>query len=317
MFDGDTGRPAVSDATVTATVLDAARRNALRGGGRPAMVGPGRELGYSRFSVVVPAAAAGLARHGVRPGDVGAIHLADACDTALAVHAVSAAGAIPAPLPPHSSARELAQMLNESRARFLMTGSGEEAVLALAAAERSYVRQVFAFGDLPGATPFARLVDNHELRAPLPDPSPPVDLARDVALRLCDPPAQPTHAERLAELHRLAARAGVEQGDVLACCSWDCTASTWLALMNLCLIQGATFAGVAESDTEALLRDVREHGATLAVVTPDKLRALAREGDPGPGRPRLRLLVTGTADAEDVRACRARLGWTVTDLGRP
>ncbi|MFI0349122.1 hypothetical protein [Actinomadura sp. 9N407] len=78
MFDGNSGRLAVSDSTVTEAVLGAARRNALRCAGRPAMVGPGRKLGYSRFSVVVPAAAAGLSRHGIRPGDVGAIHLADA-----------------------------------------------------------------------------------------------------------------------------------------------------------------------------------------------------------------------------------------------
>jgi acyl-coenzyme A synthetase/AMP-(fatty) acid ligase len=317
MFDGDSGRPAVSDATVTEAVLDAARRNTLRCAGRPAMVAPGRRLGYSRFSVVVPAAAAGLVRHGTRSGDVGAIHLADACDMALAVHAVTAAGAVPAPLPPHASARELARLMNECGARFLMTGSGEEAVLALAATERSYVRQVFAFGDLPGATPFARLVDDHDARVPARDAPPGVDLARDLALMLSDPPEALTHADRLAGLRGLGDLAGIARHDVLACCSWDCSPSTWLGLMDLCLIQGATFVGVADGEAGALLGDVREHGATLAVVSPDKLRTLAYESEADQERAPVRLLVAGTPDPDAVRAVRSRHGWTVTALDRP
>ncbi|MFI0349121.1 long-chain fatty acid--CoA ligase [Actinomadura sp. 9N407] len=235
---------------------------------------------------------------------------------ALAVHAVSAAGAVPAPLPPHSSARELARLMNECEARFLMTGSGEEAVLALAATERSYVRQVFAFGDLPGATPFARLVDNHDPRGPARDAPPDVDLTRDIALRLCDPPEELTHADRLADLRTLGDHVGLVRHDVLACCSWDCSPSMWLGLMNLCLIQGATFIGVADSDADVLLREIQVHGATLAVVSPDKLRTLAYESEAVPERAPVRLLVTGTPEPEAVRACRNRHGWAVTPLER-
>ncbi|TDD60337.1 AMP-binding protein, partial [Actinomadura rubrisoli] len=158
MLQGDTGPLAVSDTTVTQAVLEAARENAVRYRDRSALADSGQELGYGHLAEVVPAAAGGLLRHGVRAGDVGAIHLAGVCDLALAVHAVTAAGAVPAPLPAGAAPAELAAMLNETGARFLLTG-GEIAERSLAAAERSYVRQVFAFGDVPGATPFGRLVE--------------------------------------------------------------------------------------------------------------------------------------------------------------
>jgi acyl-coenzyme A synthetase/AMP-(fatty) acid ligase len=312
MSDGNSSPAApVSASTVTAAVLEAARAHAVRHPGRRALIGSGREVGFSRFAVVVPAAAAGLARHGVRPGDVAAVHLADACDAALAVHAVTAAGAVPAPLPAHASAPELARLMNDSGARFLLTGSGEEAVLALVATERTYVRQVFAFGDLPGATPFARLVDEHE--DPLPGPAG-LDPLRDVALLVADPPEEFTHADRLADLYRLGAAAGIAEGDVVACCHWDCTPPTWLGLMDLCLTQGATFAGVPDRDPTALAEAIEAHGATLAVVTPEKLRGLAYATDPAAAVSDLRVLVTGPSDPDLVRACGTRLGWAVTFL---
>ncbi|XVQ08682.1 AMP-binding protein [Spirillospora sp. CA-255316] len=312
MSDRDTGLPAVSDITVTGTVLEAARGHAAARRGRPALVGSGREVGYSRFAAVVPAAAAGLARYGVRPGDVGAIHLADPCDAALAVHAVTAAGAVPAPLPAHASAAELARLMNGCGARFLMTGSGEEAVPALAATERACVRQVFAFGDLPGATPFARLADDHGAAAP---PAAVIDPLHDVGLRLAEPPEDLTHADRLADLYRLDGAAGIAPEDVLACCAGDCTPPTWLGLMDLCLAQGATFAGVHDTGAAALLAAVESHAATLAVAGPAKLRALAYETAPLPSAREVRLLATGPIEPEVVRACRERHGWTVTFLG--
>jgi acyl-coenzyme A synthetase/AMP-(fatty) acid ligase len=314
MFDGTSGPAVVPGTTVTATVLDAARRNAVRHPDRPALIGSGRQVGFSRFAVVVPAVAAGLARHGLRPGDVVAVHLVDPCDAALAVHATSTAGAVPAPLPADASAVDLARLMNECGARFLLTGSGEEAVLALTATERTYVRQVFAFGDLPGATPFARLVDEQE--DPVTGPEwPGIDPLRDVALRLSDPPEELTHADRLADLYRLGAAAGIVDGDVVACCPQECTSPTWFGLMDLCLTHAATFAGVPDRGAGALLTAIEAYSATLAVVTPAQLRALAFEaGLPVPAAREVRLLATGTAEPEVVRACRGRLGWAVTFL---
>ncbi|WP_153538181.1 AMP-binding protein [Actinomadura macrotermitis] len=316
MLDGHHGRTAVSDTTVTAAVLAAAREHAAGRPGAAALLDPFHRLGYARFAEAVPAAATGLCRLGVRPGDVAAIHLPGVCELALAVHAVSAAGAVPAPLPAGAGAAELAAMMTDSGARFLLTG-GATAAEAVAATEHSYVRQVFSFGNVPGAVPFARLVEAGTPAAPgpgpLPGPVPPPDPLRDLALLLCDPPGRVTHAERFADLYRLAAAADLGPGDVLACSAHDVPAPTWIGLADVCLTAGAAFAGVPGPDPAALLAAIERHAATVAVVTPAKLGALVH-GNAAPPAPGLRLLLTGPPAPELVRACRLHHGWTVQAL---
>ncbi len=310
MPDGDTAAPpTVAETTVTRVVLGAAADNAARYGDRSALTDSGGELGYARFAAAVPAAACGLRRHGVRPGDVGAVHVTGACDLALAVHAITAAGAVPALLRAGADAAELAAMMNECGARFLLTGM-EGAGQAVAATERCYVRQVFAFGDVPGATRFVRLMDEVSGET---FPVPPPDPLRDTALRLCGPSEEMTHADRLADLYRLGGVAGLGDGDVLALCGRDVSTPTWLGLVDLCLTQGALLAGVSGTGAGALLDAIVRQRATAAVVTPTKLRAIAFDHDTVPV-PGVRLLVTGAASPEAVRGCRTRHGWTVSPL---
>jgi acyl-CoA synthetase (AMP-forming)/AMP-acid ligase II len=319
MFSDEAGRVTVSDATVTRAVLGAVRENAVRHGDRAAVREARRQLGFSRLAAVVPAAAAGLVRRGVRPGDVGAIHLAGVCDFTLALHTVTAAGAVPVPLPPGGSAGELAAMMTESGARFLLTG-GEPAAVALAATERSYVRQVFAFGEVPGTTPFTRLVAAGEAASGGPAaegeagaPDAGIDPLGDLALRLCDPPEEFTHADRLADLYRLAGSVGIGDADVLVCGRRELPVATWIGLIDLCLIHGATFAAASGPGVRELASAIERHEATVAVVTPAELRALTYDHD-AVRVPGMRVLVTGTPDPEIVRACRERTGWTVSAL---
>ncbi|WP_067832543.1 AMP-binding protein [Actinomadura kijaniata] len=348
MFEGEHARPVPSESTVTRSVIDAAWGNVARGGDRPALVDPGQHLGLARFASLVPAAAAGLRRHGLRCGDVAAIHLGGVCDLALAVHAVTAAGAVPAPLPRAATVGELAAMMIESGARFLFT-DGDTAAASLAATERSYVRQVFAFGDVPDATPFARLVDSGTAGGPVTAPAGPaavpgrppsphatptesargpervpagpggtacdlaVDPLREPALRLCAPPEEITHAERLADLRRLRGVAALDAGGVLVCAADDCSTPTLVGLLDLCLTEGAILVGVPDPGTDALLEAIGRHRATHAVITPAKLRALTllRDTAPAPG---VRLLVTGSPDPEVVHTCESHHGWTVALL---
>ncbi|TDB80544.1 long-chain fatty acid--CoA ligase [Actinomadura sp. KC216] len=299
--------PMAAGTTITETVLDAVRGNAARRAGA-ALIDPARELGYAAFAEEVAAAADGLRRHGARPGDVGAVHVSGVCDLAVAVHAVSASGAVPALLPPDAAPAEAAALLTESGARFLLAGA-DTAARTLAAAERSYVRQVFAFGDVPGTTPFARLLEPGPGTGDPPAPDP----LRDPALRLCAPPEEITHADRLADLYRLGGALGLGRGDVLVLSGRDVTAPTWIGLTDLCLTQGVTAVGVPGAGTRALLDAILDHGATAAVVTPAKLRAIAFDHGRIPVTG-VRLLVTGTPPAEAARACRDRYAWTVSPL---
>jgi AMP-binding enzyme len=112
---------------------------------------------WPQFAYMVRAAAQGLSRRGLREADTAGIFVEDAVSHAVAVHAVRAAGAIAAPVRPARTAADVAAQLKQSRARLLITSAGL-AEVAIQAAERSWVRQVYAFGEAEGTTPFGSLL---------------------------------------------------------------------------------------------------------------------------------------------------------------
>lgn len=112
---------------------------------------------WAQFAHMVRAAARGLSRRGLQQGDTAGILVGDAVSHAVAVHAVRAAGATAAAVRPTRSAADIAAQLKQGRARLLITSAGL-ADLAIQAAERSWVRQVFAFGEAEGTTPFDSLL---------------------------------------------------------------------------------------------------------------------------------------------------------------
>jgi len=114
-------------------------------------------ISWPQFAHMVRAAARGLSRRGLQQGDTAGIFVGDAVSHAVAVHAVRAAGAMAAAVRPTQSAADVAAQLKQDRARLLITSAGL-ADLAIQAAERSWVRQVFAFGEAEGTTPFDSLV---------------------------------------------------------------------------------------------------------------------------------------------------------------
>ncbi|HEX6472971.1 MAG TPA: AMP-binding protein [Streptosporangiaceae bacterium] len=304
----DSAGQARCDSTVTSTVFGAVTAHAARGAGRAdraALIDTtdGRALTYAELAAVVPTAAAGLARRGVLTGDVAAVHVPCARQLTLAVHALTAAGAVPAPIPRAgiASADDLAELLTAYDARMLVTAPPLGRI-ALDAADRSYVRQVFAFGDVPGATPFGELLRGG-------GPPPRIDPRRDHAL--IQPGLRLTHADRLAELDRLAAAVAVDAGDVLIGAAAGCPPATWVGLIDVALLRGATFVAVGRPGTAPLLRAIETYDATLAIVAPVTLRTLAQEAAVPP-RP-VRLLVAGPAPRDAVRACRDH-DWSVGTL---
>ena len=112
---------------------------------------------WPQFAHMVRAAARGLSRRGLQGADTAGILVQDAVSHVLAVHAVRAAGAVAVPIRPSQTAADIAAQLKRGRARLLIT-SAALAELAIQAAERSWVRQVFAFGEAEGTTPFGSLM---------------------------------------------------------------------------------------------------------------------------------------------------------------
>ena len=112
---------------------------------------------WPQFAHMVRAAARGLSRRGLQGADTAGILVQDAVSHVVAVHAVRAAGAVAVPIRPSQTAADIAAQLKLGRARLLIT-SAALAELAIQAAERSWVRQVFAFGEAEGTTPFGSLM---------------------------------------------------------------------------------------------------------------------------------------------------------------
>lgn len=120
---------------------------------------------WPQFADTVRAAARGLSRRGLLETDTVGVLAGDAVSHAVAIQAIRAAGAIAAPISPVAglSTADIAAQLKQCRARLLIT-SAALAEVAIQAAERSWVRQVVAFGEAEGTTPFSALLDTAKHR---------------------------------------------------------------------------------------------------------------------------------------------------------
>jgi hypothetical protein len=126
----------------------------------------GSVTAWPRFSRTVREAAGGLARRGLAEGDTASVFVPDAVSAAIAVNAIRAAGARACLIRSDAGPAEIAARLNACGARVLIT-SAALAELAAEGADRSRVRQVIAFGEAAGTTPFSSLLESG--RHGLPD----------------------------------------------------------------------------------------------------------------------------------------------------
>src|SRR3954452_3642665 len=127
-------------------------------GERPALIDwpSGRTLSYARLAESVRAGAAGLAERGFGKGDVFAHFAPNLPEYAVAFHAVASLGGVNTTANPLLTADELAGQLRHCGARLLVTVP-DQLEKATAAAERAGVGEVFGYGEVHAATPFASL----------------------------------------------------------------------------------------------------------------------------------------------------------------
>ena len=265
-----TAETMVGETSVTQRLLGTAAARAgdvaLLGG--PADIpGSGAGLSYPDLAVTLQRAAAGLAWRGVRPRDVVGVYVADALSYALACHAVRAAGAVPSPVAPGLPVPEIAGQLADCGARMLITSCSLAAV-GLAAADRSWVRQVISFGEAGGAMPYGSLLGLGSMR---PTPVRAHDLALLPYLRRGDgtlAQSAVTHLETTAELRRLAAQAPVSEQDIVLAAPPSGGGFAYTALLDHVLLHGATVVAAPPADDLAagLTAAAREHRATAAIV---------------------------------------------------
>ncbi len=264
------------DVTVTQRLLAAAP---ARGEHRALVGGPAEPAcGYADFAITVQAAAAGLAWRGLQPRDAVGVYVPDAACYVLAAHAIRAAGGVPTPVAAGLTVPEIAGQLADCGARMLLTAP-PLAAAALAAADRSWVRQVVSFGEAPDAIQFSALLGMGALP---PAPARPHDLALLPYARQPDgtlAPAPVSHQHLADQLRRLEGEAAICDKDVVLAAPPAGDGRSYTALIDHALLHGATV--VAASAEELATADDLHHGTAMiatgsvAVGAHERLRVFA------------------------------------------
>ncbi|MCB0141095.1 MAG: AMP-binding protein, partial [Caldilineaceae bacterium] len=130
------------------SVTDYVLQNAAQFGAKAALIdGPtGRTLTYAQLAGAIRLVAANLARRGFGKGDVLAIYSPNLPEYAVAFHAVAMVGGVNTTVNPLYTAAELAQQLQDSGAKYLLTiplflEKAQEA------AAQTGVEEIFVFGE--------------------------------------------------------------------------------------------------------------------------------------------------------------------------
>jgi acyl-CoA synthetase (AMP-forming)/AMP-acid ligase II len=253
-----------SSRTGQMTVTQRLVETAAEYGARPALlsVHAGEQYSFAALANTIRRAAAGLAWRGLRPRDVVGVYVPDAAAYVLACHAISAAGGIPCPVNGELSILETAGQLADCGARMLLTAE-PMATAGLAAADRSWVRQVISFGDAPAATPFSSLLGMGSLD---PSPARPHDLALLPYVRLADGglhAAGLTHVEMEADLAALSPTADISEEDVVLAAPPAGDGRSYSTFIDHALLHGAT---IVAARTDELAFAAIKHQGTAAIV---------------------------------------------------
>jgi acyl-CoA synthetase (AMP-forming)/AMP-acid ligase II len=253
-----------SSRTGQMTVTQRLVETAVQYGCRPALVTRHTEEPYSFAALAdtIRRAAAGLAWRGLRPRDVVGVYVPDAAAYVLACHAISAAGGIPCPVSAELSIMEAAAQLADCGARMLLTAQ-PLATAGVAAADRSWVRQVISFGDAPAATSFSSLLGMGSLD---PAPAQQHEIVLLPYIRQADGGLQAaglTQVEMEAELMALSATADISEQDVVLAAPPTGDGRYYTAFIDHALLQGAT---IVAATTDELGAAATEHRGTAAIV---------------------------------------------------
>ncbi len=304
--------PDVEIPEVSLTQFVLARATQL--GDKPAFIdgASGRTITYAQLPQSVREVAAGLAARGFGKGEVFAHYAPNLPEYAVAFHAVATVGGVNTTANPLLTADELAVQLRDCGARLLVTVPTmlEKATVA---AERAGVEEVFVYGEVEGATPFASL-----RRAPGESPEVAIDPADDlVALPYSSGTTglpkgvMLTHRNLVANICQTVAHQRLREDERVIAVLPFFHIYGLVVLMNLPLYCGATVVSMPRFDLAEFLRVLQDYRITRAWVVPPIVLALAK--DPLVDEfdlSSLKFMLSGAAplSAELEVACRQRLG---------
>ena len=296
------------ETTVTQAVLGARPR-----GARPALVDAtsGRTMTYAELASSIWSAASGLIRDGIGRGDVVGVHLPDTPELGVALHAVTAAGAVPTPVRPTAAPDEMTRQLTESAARLLITWP-VLLDIALEAVRGTPVERIVCFGQEPDVEPFSAL-QTGDVR--------PVDVALDPRMNLALLPytrgttglprgVRLTHRNVVAGVLQVAGAGLISEADTMLSAIPLTDAVGLTTVLYAGLHAGATIVTRSGTGRLDLLRTLQDRRVSLALLTPELVEILAfdRSVDSYNLRPLRSIISTGEPLRPEVaRACATRL----------
>lgn len=231
----------------------------------------GSVTAWPRFARTVRAAAAGLARRGLAEGDTAGVFVQDAASAAIAVNAIRAAGGRACLIRSDAGPSDIAGRLNACAARVLIT-SAPLAGLAAEGADRSRVRQVIAFGDADGTTPFSSLLGSG--RHSSSDWQPDGQAAAEPGFAERSGPAHEsgrpegnglTHERDLADSGEPGSGGDLTHRDVVVAGPPCGDGPAYISLLDLTLLAGATLVA---APVPLVAPALRVYKGTAAIVPP-------------------------------------------------
>ncbi len=266
----------VSYPSVPFTDLILAKTNEL--GDKPALIdgSSGRTITYAQLGGSIGAVAAGLHARGFGKGDVFGIFLPNLPEYAVVYHAVARLGGSSTTVNPLYKEEELEFQLNDAGAKFLLT-IPQFLDIALEAASKSPVKEVFVLGEAEGATSFAEV--------PIPGGEvPQVEVGPDDVIALPYSSGTTgfpkgvllTQRNVVANLHQTDPVLPTNENQTLIAVLPFFHCYGQQVIMNSGLARGATIVTLPRFDLQEFLSAVQDHKVTRAYLVPPIMLALAK-----------------------------------------
>ncbi len=267
---------AIPDTPVAEFVLARAQAR----GDRPALIDSvtGRTITYAQLPDLVDRAAAGLARLGLRKGDVCAILSPNTPEYPIAMLAIAQLGAISTTASPLYTKADLGRHLTDSRARMLITSTSLANTWAAVAAEAG-LEHVITFESTSGpATGFSELLEGPPAHTRVSiDPTDIVTLPYSSGTTGLPKGVMLTHRNLVANFLQLdAANHYLHDCDTTIAFLPFFHIYGMVVIALLGLWSGATLVVMPRFDLETYLHLVEYHHATVLHVVPPVVVALAK-----------------------------------------
>lgn len=260
-----------------------------------------RRISYAEYGDLICTVARALISAGLKPGEVVAIHSPNSWEFCAAYHAITLAGAVPAPLNPSYREREIRYQLENSGAAFLISDGSLLTDVSLGGLPN--LRRVFTTRVAKqGTQPFADLLrpassalpapnqPSSETLAALPYSSGTTGLPKGVML---------SHRNLVANIFQfLAPRAtGLESSDVMLCFLPLYHIYGLNVALNPALTLGATIVLMPRFNVQNVLALLVSESVTMMPLVPPALNAINQAAEAGqfPAKHSLRWVKSGAA----------------------